>query len=87
MLTLANIVNECNNVFYIELKDAEEFVSKNKDYIISDMFHKDHSAYGRKGLYKITKDKYGQCGDFMYVIPSEKDLEDIDNINILKEVI
>ena len=64
------LTKEYNGIYYILLEDAEAVVKefgKNR-YEISE---------NKKGLYKITKDKNGRCGDFLLSIPTEEDLASI----------
>ena len=64
------LTKEYKGIYYILLEDAEAIVKefgKNR-YEISD---------NKKGLYKITKDRNGRCGDFLLSIPTEEDLKGI----------
>ena len=72
-----DLTKEYKGIYYILLEDAEAVVKefgKNR-YEISE---------NKKGLYKITKDKNGRCGDFLLSIPTEEDLKEISWIYILK---
>jgi hypothetical protein len=62
---------------FIFEKDAKKFITENKNYGIYNKYNKKHKNYGQKFLGKITKDKNGEVVDFMYVIPSKKDEEEL----------